>query len=90
MIKEFELFRGHKRFKEIHHLQSIIQLKAAVARHVSAKGLTTLVSPKSLHDHQRLTSADKQIWDDAYLEELQGLKDKKTWDTITEEEFRRI
>ena len=90
MIKDFNLFQGHRRFKDIYHLRSTIQLKAAVAHHVSAHGLQTLVPPQSPCDHSSMSPSDKQIWDAAYLEEIQGLKERKTWETISENEFKKI
>ena len=69
MIKEIILFQGHKHFKEIFHLRSTIQLKSAVANHVSARGLSSLVSPNSLRDHRTMIPSDKKIWDATYMEE---------------------
>ena len=90
MIKQFTLFQGHRKFKDIIHLRSVIQLKKAVANHVSAKGLSSLVSPSSVQAHSSLNPTDKSIWDQAYLEELNGLKANNTWDTITEDEYNSI
>ena len=33
---------------------------------------------------------DKEIWDAAYDEEIDGLKSRHTWDTISETEFQNI
>ena len=90
MIKNFVLFEGHRRFKDILHLKSVIKLKAAVARHVSAVGLSNLIPPTSVDSHAKMSPKDKEIWDAAYLEEIEGLKDKKTWETISEEDFNNI
>ena len=81
MIKQFVLFPGHKRFKDILHLRSVIQLKAAVANHVSASGLSTLVPPSTIDSHTTMTPADKAIWDAAYSEEIQGLQANNTFGT---------
>ena len=53
MIKQFVLFPGHKRFRKILHFRSIIQLKASVAKHVSASGLTNLLPPPSVESHSK-------------------------------------
>ena len=90
MIKQLVLFQGHKRFKDILHLKSSIQLKAAVARHVSAAGLSNLIPPPSVDSHPKMSPQDKEIWDAAYLEEIKGLQSRHTWDTITEEEFHKL
>ena len=90
MIKNFNLFEGHKRFRDILHLRSVVKLKAAVARHVSATGLSNLIPPTSLDQHAKMSPQDKDIWDAAYLEEINGLQEKHTWDTISEDEYNSI
>ena len=90
MIKHFTLFQGHRRFKDILHLRSTIQLKSAVANHVSAKGLSSLLAPSSVQAHSSMSPNDRKIWNDAYLEELRGLQNNNTWDTITEAEYNSI
>ena len=90
MIKQLALFQGHKRFKDIIHLRSVIQLKASVARHVSASGLSNLIPPTSVDSHSKMSPQDKVIWDAAYQEEIQGLKSRHTWDTISEEDFQKL
>ena len=60
MIKQFTLFQGHRKFKDIIHLRSIIKLKAAVANHVSAQGLSSLIAPFSLHAHSSMNKFDKE------------------------------
>ena len=90
MIKNFVLFEGHRRFKDILHLRSIIKLKAAVARHVSAAGLSNLIPPTSVDSHTKMSPKDKEIWDAAYSEEIEGLLDKGTWETITEADYNNI
>ena len=90
MIKNFFLFQGHKRFKDILHLRSVVQLKAAVARHVSASGLSNLIPPASVDHHSKMSPQDKEIWDAAYLEEIEGLQSRNTWETISESTFNSI
>ena len=90
MIKQFVLFQGHKRFKDILHLCSIIQLKSAVANHVSASGLSTLVPPSTVDSHSSMPPSDRSIWDAAYSEEIKGLQARKTWDTVSESDFQAI
>ena len=90
MIKQFVLFQGHKKFRDILHLRSIIKLKASVARHVSAAGLSNLIPPTSVEHHSKMSPHDKAIWDSAYLEKINGLKQRNTWDTISEEVYNQL
>ena len=90
MIKKFILFQGHRRARDIQHLRSTIQLQSAVARHVSAEGLSSTVSPSTLKDHSDMSTKDKSIWDAAYMEEIDGLRNRQTWEVITDAEYRRI
>ena len=90
MIKHFILFKGHPKFKDILHIRSIIQLKTAVANHASAHGLKILVSPSSPLAHWDMDSSDKGIWDKAYMEEINGLNNRHTLQTITEPKFQKL
>ena len=57
---------------------------------VSAKALTSLHEPK-LHEHSKLLSSDKEIWDASYFEEYMGLhNDTKTWEYISETEYQDL
>ena len=44
-------------------------------------------SPTSLLKHRHLHPKDKEIWDESYRQEYQGLIDIDTWETITEKEY---
>ena len=60
------------------------------ANRVSAKNLTSLHEPK-LHEHSKLSTTDKAIWDQSYLEEYMGLhQDTQTWEYITEAEYQDL
>ena len=48
------------------------------------------MAPASLRAHSKLSSIDKQIWDDAYSEEFDGLSDLPTWEVLTEHEFKQL
>ena len=61
--------------------------KNILALHVSATGLINKNSPSSLKQHQNLHPTDKQIWDDAYREEYQGLLDLGAFEYINEEDY---
>ena len=57
---------------------------------VSAANLSSLYEPK-LHEHHKLPTADKEIWDASYLEEYMGLhEDTKTWEYISEKEYQTL
>ena len=90
MIKDYVLFQGHQKFKDILHLRLVVQIKQVVAKHVSANGLETLIAPQSLSAHDSMSPSDKAIWYAAYSEELNGLENRRTWETITEDGFQRI
>jgi hypothetical protein len=83
-----QLFRGHTKFKRVYNARHQVQLRDSVLRHVSAHGLTSLVLPTSLKNHSTMSSLDKQIWDDAYFEEYDGLASLPTWDVLTEDQFK--
>ena len=60
------------------------------ANKVSAKTLSSNHEPK-LHEHDQLPPADKEIWDQSYLEEYMGLhSETQTWEYITEEEYKSL
>jgi len=87
LISTFQIFQGHQPFRKVHSARSAYQLGTIVARHVSAKALTSTDSP-TLLQHAKLNSNDKQIWDAAYSEEYLGLKNLPAWITITESEYK--
>jgi len=85
-----QLFRGHCKFSRVYNARAQIQLKDSILRHVSAHGLASLVAPTSLRMHSKLSSTDKQIWDDAYNEEFDGLSDLPTWEVLSESQFKQL
>ncbi len=85
-----QLFKGHAKFKNVYDTRSQIGLKDCVLRHVSAHGLQSLLAPTSLRAHHKLSSNDKEIWDEAYAEEYDGLASLPTWEVITEEQFKLL
>jgi hypothetical protein len=44
----------------------------------------------TLAQHDKMTPTDRQIWDDAYAAEFQGLENLSTWKVITEEMCSQI
>jgi hypothetical protein len=83
-----QLFKGHTKFRRVYNVRTQIQLRDAVLRHVSAHDLTSLIAPVFLRSHNEMTETDKQIWDDAYFEEFDGLATLPTWEILTESEFK--
>jgi len=67
-----------------------LQLRDSVLRHVSAHGLSSLVAPSSLKSHSTLSPSDKIIWDNAYLEEYDGLAALPTWEVLTESQYKYL
>ena len=65
-------------------------LSFAICRKISADGLSIDKAPASLHHHSRLPPQDKILWDAAYAEEFNGLRDLGTWDIITEDEYKDL
>jgi hypothetical protein len=57
---------------------------------VSAHGLSSLIVPLSLKSHLHMSNEDKQIWDNAYGEEYDGLFSIPTWEVLTEKEFKQL
>ena len=60
-----------------------------VAKHVSAKGLTSYDVP-TLINHKNLPPQDRKIWHEAYKEEYDGLKDLPAWVEISEKDYREM
>jgi len=88
-IQTFEINRGHTPFKEIIQARRLHHAARAIARHVSAKTLTSRDAP-TLKNHTSLTTADKTIWDAAYAEEYYGLQNLPAWITIPEVEYNKM
>jgi len=85
-----QLFRGHTKFQRVYQARAQVQLRDCVLRHVSAHGLTSLMSPSSLKQHANMLPSDKQIWDDAYDDEYDGLSEIPTWEVISEAQFKLL
>jgi hypothetical protein len=90
LLESRQLFRGHTKFKRVYNTRAQVQLKDCVLRHVSAHGLTSLVAPSSLKSHSSMNSVDQSIWNDAYLEEYDGLASLPTWEVLTETQFKAL
>jgi hypothetical protein len=85
-----QIFKGHVKFRRVYAARSQLKLRDCVLRHVSAHGLSSVLAPSSLKQHQTMSSNDKAIWDAAYEEEFDGLSDLPTWEVLTEAEFKRL
>ena len=88
LYRTFQLFEGQPKNKTISSIIQQRELTNIIARHVSARNLTTEDVP-SLLQHRLLNANDRRIWDSAYAEEYFGLTDLPCWVTITEAEFQR-
>jgi len=88
LISTFQIFKGHQKFIKVTQARSSYTLGNYIARHVSARGLTSSDVP-TLLQHKNLNTNDKKIWDDAYAEELNGLKDLPAWIAITNAEYQQ-
>ena len=91
MIENKKMFKGwtrHKIVETARRVRITSNLLAAniINRKVSAANLHLLQAP-TLLKHHLLHPEDKAIWDEAYRQEWQGLKDIDTWETISEEEY---
>ena len=58
---------------------------------ISARDLISTTPPPSLKHHNKMDPNDKEIWDNAYLEEYLGLHETThTWDYISEDEYQAL
>jgi len=89
LMNSHQLFRGHPSYKKLVQAKSSFILGKAIAKHVSAKGLSSHDVP-TLVNHRRMKKQDKDIWDSAYAEEYFGLKNLPAWTTITESEYKTM
>jgi len=87
LIQTFQLFKNHVPFWKIWQAKSSFNLGKIVARHVSARGLSSADVP-SLINHNKLNPQDKEIWNAAYSEEYYGLKNLPAWRTISDKEYQ--
>jgi len=89
LLETHQIFRGQPSYRKLQSAKSSLTLGKVVARHVSAKGLSSHDVP-TLVKHKRLNSNDKLIWDAAYSEEYFGLQNLPAWTTLTEAEYKKI
>jgi hypothetical protein len=71
----------------VYDATSQVSLRECVLRHVSAHGLQSLIASSSLKHHSKLHVTDKEIWDNAYNEEYDGLNVLPSWEIVTEAEL---
>ena len=90
LLDSGQLFRGHARFKNVYNACTQVSLQNCVLPHVSAHGLRSLIAPQSLNYHHKMEPGDKQIWDDAYNKEYDGLVSLPTWEVVTQEKYREL
>ncbi len=90
LLNPGQIFKGHAKFKRVYSARAQIQLRDCVLCHVSAHGLSSLIVPSSLKSHSKLSSSDKNIWDDAYFEEYDGLCSLPSWEVVTERQYLKI
>ena len=88
MQQSLHLFQGHPKDKSLAKLQKQHNLSIAIAKHVSARGLSTENVP-TLLQHKFLNPKDKFIWDSAYAEEYDGLLGLPCWVSISEAQFQK-
>ncbi len=66
LLENAQLFRGHTKFRRVYQACNQLHLRTCILRHVSAHGLTSLVAPTSLKQHEKMSSTDREIWNAAY------------------------
>ena len=95
MYENKKIFQGWKNTRQVHlarqvRITSNVISHMIAARHVSAKELTDVSAPTSLLAHAKMIPKDKQIWDDSYKEEYEGLQSLNTWEVISEEQYKTL
>jgi len=75
-----QLFNGHAKFKNVYDARSQVSLRECVLRHVAS----------SLKHHSKLHVTDKEIRDNAYNKEYDGLNVLPSWEIVTEAEHHRL
>ena len=86
--KTNQLFEGHPKNKTISAIIDNRKLSMIIAKHVSARNLTSEDVPSPLQ-HRLLNENDRKIWDAACAEEYFGLVNLPCWATITEAVFQK-
>ena len=71
LIATHQITCGHPNFAKIIKAKENYEFSNLVARHVSAKGLSSHDVP-TLINHKNLPENDRQIWHNAYKEEYDG------------------
>lgn len=88
LIETHQIFPAHIPFWKIWQTRQSFNLSKQIARHVSAKGLSSEDVP-TLIQHNKLSETDQGIWDAAYAEEYYGfLKNLPAWSSITERQYQ--
>ena len=95
MIQNRKLFEGWKTKNSVLNARQLAATSnlfshAIYCRKVSAKGLIDMHAPTSLLQHQSMHPKDKQIWDDSYKSEYNGLLDIDTFEIISEDEYQNL
>ena len=84
-------FCGSSTLEDISDSATATYVTNFFARHVSASNLHHPAPPRNLRSHHTLIASDKDIWDQAYMEEYLGLHDKtKTWEYISEKQYQAL
>eukprot|EP00957_Ditylum_brightwellii_P167340 12739540-Ditylum_brightwellii.AAC.1 len=78
MQKEGRCNQIHLSFCKLFETFPMFAVCNQIVHHVSAKGLSSLNIP-TLTQHHMLSLSDKEIWDNAYKEEYNGLEALSTW-----------
>ena len=94
MIQNKKLFQGWISFDKVKAARLIRATSNILAfhiirRHVSAAELDVMTAP-TLTKHHKLSAKDKQIWDDSYAAEYEGLVGIDTWDVINKSEYKNL
>ena len=89
LVNNKKLFPGWKHKSTVLTARIIRAKSNIIARHVSAKGLSSLHEP-TLYKHHKLPVKDRAIWDRSYREEYDGLVNLDTWEVISEEEYKAL
>jgi len=88
LVQSYQIFKGHIPFQKVsYQAKQSLQLSRIVAKHVSAKTLTSR-DPPNLLKHCTLNKNNKIIWNKAYEEEYMGIHNLPAWITITDMEYQ--
>jgi hypothetical protein len=90
LLESSQIFKGRAKFKRVYSTRAQVQLRDSVLCHVSAHGLSSLGAPSSLKSHSSMTASDKNIWDDAYFKEYDGLASLPTWEVLSEAQYKSL